>query len=41
MHETWKMTVDWSSIRTFGPIQREIAQKEVDHFFETLSTSVD
>jgi hypothetical protein len=40
-HKTWKMTVNWSSIRTFAPLQRESAQKEVDHFFETLSTSVD
>lgn len=37
-HETWKMTVDWSSIRTFAPLFRESSQKEVDHFFETLSS---
>lgn len=40
-HKIWKMTVKWSSIRTFAPLQRESAQKEVDHLFETLSTSVD
>jgi hypothetical protein len=41
-HKTWTMTVDWSSIRTWAPVQRESAQKEVDHFFfETLSTWVD
>lgn len=40
-HETWKMAVNWSSIRTFAPLWRESAQKEVDQFFETLSTSVD
>jgi hypothetical protein len=40
-HKTWTMTVDWSSIRTWAPVQRESAQKEVDHFFGALSTSVD
>lgn len=41
-HKTWTMTVDWSSIRTWAPVQRESAQKKVDHFFfETLSTWVD
>lgn len=40
-HKTWKMTVDWSSIRTLAPLLRESSQKEVDHFFETLSSSVD
>ncbi|MGO4246158.1 hypothetical protein AB4Y87_03010 [Paenarthrobacter sp. RAF54_2] len=40
-HKTWKMTVNWSSIRTLAPLQRGSAQKEVDYFFETLSTSVD
>jgi hypothetical protein len=40
-HKTRKMTVNWSNIRTVAPFQRESAQKEVDHFFETLSTSVD
>ncbi|MET3174714.1 UNVERIFIED_ORG: hypothetical protein ABIB52_002565 [Arthrobacter sp. UYCu721] len=40
-HKTWTMTVNWSSIRTFAPLQRESAQKAVDHFFETFSTSVD
>lgn len=41
-HKTWTMTVNWSSIRTWAPVQRESAQKEVDHFFfETLSTWVD
>lgn len=39
-HEIWKMTVDWSSIRTFAPLLRESSQKEVDHFFEALSSSV-
>ncbi|MGO4383407.1 hypothetical protein [Specibacter sp. RAF43] len=38
--KTRKMTVDWSSIRTFAPLLRESSQKEVDHFFETLSSSV-
>ena len=38
--KTWKMTVNWSSIRTFAPFLRESSQKEVDHFFETLSSSV-
>lgn len=40
-HKTWTMAVNRSSIRTFEPLQRESARKEVDHFFETLSTSVD
>ncbi|WP_332602522.1 hypothetical protein [Arthrobacter sp. S2(2024)] len=38
--KTWKMTVNWSSIRTFAPLWRESSQKDVDHFFETLSSSV-
>lgn len=40
-YETWTMTVNWSSIRTFAPLLRESSRKEVDHFFETLSASVD
>ncbi|MHC6223156.1 hypothetical protein [Arthrobacter sp. MMS24-S77] len=36
-----RLTVNWSSTRTFAPLQGESAQKEVDYFFETLSTSVD
>ncbi|WP_159619440.1 hypothetical protein [Arthrobacter zhaoguopingii] len=39
-HSSWKMTVDWSNIRTFAPLLRESSQKEVDLFFETLSASV-
>lgn len=40
-HETWQMMVNWSSIRTLAPLLRESARKEVDYFFETLSTSAD
>lgn len=40
-HETWKMTVKWSSIRTFAPLQRESAKKDVDYFFKTLATPGD
>lgn len=39
--ESLKMTVNWSSIRTFAPSMRESSQREVDHFFETLSSSVE
>ena len=39
--ETWEMTVNWSSIRAIAPMQREGVRREVDHFFETLSISVD
>lgn len=40
-HESWKMTVKWSSIRTFAPLLRESAKKEADHLFNMLATSVD
>lgn len=40
-YKIWKATVGWSSIRTFAPLLRESNQKEIDHFFERLSSSVD
>lgn len=38
-HETWQMTVDWSSIRTFAPSQRHAARQDVDYYFALLASA--